>query len=119
MNINRNAIRMLIEQKNCKHRDVAKAIGILPKSFSLMLKNGKTKPEFVQKMADFFQVNINVIIGDSTDIHIKEKSIIESGEILQLRMEITYLRKLLESKEETINVLRMQIKDDQKGRRVG
>lgn len=92
-----NRIRDLREDRDLKQSDVAKAIGIDQKTLS-NYETGKTNPDSfaIIKLADFFNVSADYLIGRSSDSQAEVEDIDKrldkiQSEIDKIRTEIRKL----------------------------
>lgn len=83
-----NRIRSLREDKDLRQIDVAQATGIDQKTLS-NYETGKTNPDSFAliKLADFFGVTIDYLVGRSADNYLSKKDITEKLDEIQKSLE--------------------------------
>ncbi len=94
MNAIKNRIRDLREDMDLRQIDVAKATGIDQKTLS-NYETGKTNPDSysIIKLAEFFQVSTDYLLGLSNTNIVTNKNIIEKIE--EIEIELNNLKRLL------------------------
>lgn len=119
ININNNMFKgqritdLLIERRK-KKKDLYDYLDITPVGLDSIIKGSNVRAGNLEKIADFFQLPIDYFFDRDVkwDTPQKEETVQDENETMSLYQENIYLKKILEEKERTIQILLSQKEDD-------
>lgn len=104
----------LLIEKRKKKKDLYDYLDITPVGLDSIIKGSNVRAGNLEKIADFFQLPIDYFFDRDVkwDTPQKEETVQDENETMSLYQENIYLKKILEEKERTIQILLSQKEDD-------
>ncbi|MBD5372766.1 MAG: helix-turn-helix domain-containing protein [Bacteroides sp.] len=124
---NLQKIKVLAKKRGTTINDLAKQLGMTPQAIHLMVRENSTKTDTLERIARMFEVPISIFFDETmdggkiqnagTENHqsIRDNNtginMAEHDELIKLREEVKYLKKILSDKDERIADLKERIEE--------
>ena len=124
---NLQKIKVLAKERGTTINDLAKQLGMTPQAIHLMVRENSTKTDTLERIARMFEVPISIFFDETmdggkiqnADTENNQSSrdnstginMAEHDELIKLREEVKYLKKILSDKDERIADLKERIEE--------
>ncbi|MBD5361538.1 MAG: helix-turn-helix transcriptional regulator [Bacteroides sp.] len=124
---NLQKIKVLAKKRGTTINDLAKQLGMTPQAIHLMVRENSTKTDTLERIARMFEVPISIFFDETMDGEKIQNAgtentqssrdnntginIAEHDELIKLREEVKYLKKILSDKDERIADLKERIEE--------
>lgn len=124
---NLQKIKVLAKNRGTTINDLAKQLGMTPQAIHLMVRENSTKTDTLERIARMFEVPISLFFDETMDggkiqnagTENNQSSrdnntginMAEHDELIKLREEVKYLKKILSDKDERIADLKERIEE--------
>ncbi|MBD5342771.1 MAG: helix-turn-helix transcriptional regulator [Bacteroides sp.] len=124
---NLQKIKVLAKKRGTTINDLAKQLGMTPQAIHLMVRENSTKTDTLERIARMFEVPISIFFDETmdggkiqnagTENHQSSRdnntgiNMAEHDELIKLREEVKYLKKILSDKDERIADLKERIEE--------
>ncbi|MDE6261949.1 MAG: helix-turn-helix domain-containing protein [Muribaculaceae bacterium] len=124
---NLQKIKVLAKKRGTTINDLAKQLGMTPQAIHLMVRENSTKTDTLERIARMFEVPISIFFDETMDggkiqnagTENNQSSrdnntginMAEHDELIKLREEVKYLKKILSDKDERIADLKERIEE--------
>ncbi|MBD5238590.1 MAG: helix-turn-helix transcriptional regulator [Bacteroidales bacterium] len=124
---NLHKIKVLAKKRGTTINDLAKQLGMTPQAIHLMVRENSTKTDTLERIARMFEVPISIFFDETMDGGKIQNAgtennqisrdnnaginIAEHDELIKLREEVKYLKKILSDKDERIADLKERIEE--------
>ncbi|MBD5294357.1 MAG: helix-turn-helix transcriptional regulator [Bacteroides sp.] len=124
---NLQKIKVLAKNRGTTINDLAKQLGMTPQAIHLMVRENSTKTDTLERIARMFEVPISIFFDETMDggkiqnagTENNQSSrdnntginMAEHDELIKLREEVKYLKKILSDKDERIADLKERIEE--------
>ncbi|MBD5363895.1 MAG: helix-turn-helix transcriptional regulator [Bacteroides sp.] len=124
---NLQKIKVLAKNRGTTINDLAKQLGMTPQAIHLMVRENSTKTDTLERIARMFEVPISIFFDETMDGGKIQNAgtentqssrdnntginMAEHDELIKLREEVKYLKKILSDKDERIADLKERIEE--------
>lgn len=124
---NLQKIKVLAKKRGTTINDLAKQLGMTPQAIHLMVRENSTKTDTLERIARMFEVPISIFFDETMDGEKIQNAgtentqssrdnstginMAEHDELIKLREEVKYLKKILSDKDERIADLKERIEE--------
>ena len=124
---NLQKIKVLAKKRGTTINDLAKQLGMTPQAIHLMVRENSTKTDTLERIARMFEVPISIFFDETMDGGKIQNAgtentqssrdnntginMAEHDELIKLREEVKYLKKILSDKDERIADLKERIEE--------
>ncbi|MBD5282621.1 MAG: helix-turn-helix transcriptional regulator [Bacteroides sp.] len=124
---NLQKIKVLAKNRGTTINDLAKQLGMTPQAIHLMVRENSTKTDTLERIARMFEVPISIFFDETMDGEKFQNAgtentqssrdnntginMAEHDELIKLREEVKYLKKILSDKDERIADLKERIEE--------
>ncbi|MBD5351350.1 MAG: helix-turn-helix transcriptional regulator [Bacteroides sp.] len=124
---NLQKIKVLAKERGTTINDLAEQLGMTPQAIHLMVRENSTKTDTLERIARMFEVPISIFFDETIDggkiqnagtenNHCSRDNstginMAEHDELIKLREEVKYLKKILSDKDERIADLKERIEE--------
>ena len=124
---NLQKIKVLAKKRGTTINDLAKQLGMTPQAIHLMVRENSTKTDTLERIARMIEVPISIFFDETMDGEKFQNAgtennqssrdnntginMAEHDELIKLREEVKYLKKILSDKDERIADLKERIEE--------